>query len=53
VLRVVYAPLEVSSYLTDEETIAEFLAAAAEDENPEVLLRARTEVAKAKRRVFI
>jgi probable addiction module antidote protein len=43
-----YAPLDVSSYLTDEETIAEFLTAAAEDENPDVLLRALAEVAKAR-----
>jgi probable addiction module antidote protein len=43
-----YAPLDVSSYLTDEETIAEYLTAAAEDENPDVLLRALAEVAKAR-----
>ena len=43
-----YAPLDVSSYLTDEEMIAEYLTAAAEDESPDVLLRALAEVAKAR-----
>jgi probable addiction module antidote protein len=47
-MKTKYAPLDVSSYLTDEEIIAEFLTAAAEDENPEVLLRALAEVAKAR-----
>jgi probable addiction module antidote protein len=47
-MKTEYAPLDVSSYLTDEETIAEFLTAAAEDENPDVLLRALAEVAKAR-----
>ena len=47
-MKTKYAPLDVSSYLTDEETIAEYLTAAAEDENPDVLLRALAEVAKAR-----
>jgi probable addiction module antidote protein len=47
-MRTEYAPLDVSSYLTDNETIAEYLTAAAEDENPDVLLRALAEVAKAR-----
>ena len=47
-MKTEYAPLDVSSYLTDEETIAEYLTAAAEDENPDVLLRALAEVAKAR-----
>jgi probable addiction module antidote protein len=47
-MKTEYAPLDVSSHLTDEETVAEFLTAAAEDENPDVLLRALAEVAKAR-----
>ena len=47
-MKTEYAPLDVSSYLTDEETVAEYLTAAAEDENPDVLLRALAEVAKAR-----
>jgi probable addiction module antidote protein len=43
-----YAPLDVSSYLTDAETVAEFLTAAAEDVNLDVFLRALAEVAKAR-----
>ena len=42
-----YAPLDISSYLDNEEVIAEFLTAAAEDENPDVLLSALAHVAKA------
>ncbi len=40
-------PFEASKYLTDEETIFEFLTAALEDENPDVFLRALNEAAKA------
>jgi probable addiction module antidote protein len=47
-MKTEYAPLDISSYLTDEETIAEFLTAAAEDRNSDVLLRALAEVAKAR-----
>jgi len=43
-----YAPMDVSSLLDNEETIAEYLTAAAEDENPDVLLVALAEVAKAR-----
>ncbi|UVJ44976.1 putative addiction module antidote protein [Pseudomonas sp. LS1212] len=39
---------EPSKYLTDEDTIAEFLTASLEDENPDVFLRALQEVAKAR-----
>ncbi|MFK7701709.1 addiction module antidote protein [Pseudomonas caspiana] len=40
-------PFEASKYLTDEETIFEFLTAALEDQNPDVFLRALNEAAKA------
>ena len=43
-----YATFNVADYLDDEEVIAEFLSAAAEDENPDVLLRAIAEIAKAR-----
>lgn len=42
-----YAAFRASDYLDDEEVIAEYLTAAAEDENPDVLLAALAEVAKA------
>jgi DNA-binding phage protein len=47
-MKTKYSPLEISSYLTEEETIAEFLIAAAEDKNPDVLLKAFAEIAKAR-----
>jgi probable addiction module antidote protein len=40
-------PFDASKYLTDEETISEFLTASLEDENPDVFLRALCEVSKA------
>jgi DNA-binding phage protein len=40
------APFKASKYLTDEETISEFLIAALEDEDPEVLVRAMEETDK-------
>lgn len=40
-------PFDASKYLTDEETISEFLTASLEDENPDVFLRALSEVGKA------
>ena len=43
-----YATFNVADYLDNEEVIAEFLSAAAEDENPDVLLRAIAETAKAR-----
>ena len=39
---------EASRYLDSEETIAEFLAAALEDENPDMFVSALGEVAKAR-----
>jgi DNA-binding phage protein len=38
---------EASKYLTDDNTIAEFLPASRRDENPDVFLRALQEVAMA------
>jgi probable addiction module antidote protein len=43
-----YAPMDISSHLDNEEVIAEYLTAAAEDENPDVLLKALADVAKAR-----
>ncbi|HXU34139.1 MAG TPA: hypothetical protein VN851_26500 [Thermoanaerobaculia bacterium] len=43
------AEFDPSVYLDNEEVIAEYLAAALEDENPEVFLAAVGQVAKARR----
>ena len=43
-----YATFRAADYLDDEEVIAEYLTAAAENENPDVLLSALAEVAKAR-----
>jgi len=43
-----YSPMDISSLLDSEEMIAEYLTAAAEDGNPDVLLLAVAEVAKAR-----
>jgi probable addiction module antidote protein len=40
------APFDASEYLDNEEVIAEYLAAALEDSNPDVFLRAVANVAK-------
>jgi probable addiction module antidote protein len=42
------APFDASDYLDNEEVIAEYLAAALEDSNPDVFLRAVADVAKAR-----
>lgn len=42
-----YAPYDASSYLDSEEMIAEYLTAAAEDDDPRVLMLAIADVAKA------
>jgi probable addiction module antidote protein len=41
-----FAKFDAADYLDSEETIAEFLTAALEDENPEVFLAAISAVAK-------
>ena len=43
-----YSPMDISSLLDSEETIAEYLAAATEDDNPDVLPLALANVAKAR-----
>ena len=43
-----YAPFDVSQYLDNKEIIVEYLAAAAEDGNPDVLIAALSDVAKAR-----
>lgn len=43
-----FATFNVSDYLDNDEVIAEYLTAAAEDANPDVLLAALSEVAKAR-----
>ncbi len=47
-MTVTYAPFDISDYLDNDEVIAEFLTAAAQDDNPDVLLAALCHVAKAK-----
>ena len=46
--KITYAPFEVSDYLDNEEVIAEYLSAAAQDKNSDVLLKALSDVAKAR-----
>ena len=46
--RLRIAPFEASDYLDNEEVIAEYLAAAVEDPNPDVFLHAVANVAKAR-----
>jgi probable addiction module antidote protein len=41
-------PFDASEYLDNEEVIAEYLAAALEDRNPDVFLHAVADVAKAR-----
>lgn len=43
-----FTTFEIADYLDSDEMIAEFLAAAIEDENPEVFIAALGHVAKAK-----
>lgn len=42
------APFDVVDYLDNEQVIAEYINAALEDENPELLLQAIADVAKAR-----
>jgi probable addiction module antidote protein len=46
--RVEIAPFDASDYLNDREVIADYLAAALEDPDPNVFLRAVVDVAKAR-----
>jgi probable addiction module antidote protein len=43
-----YATFDISDYLDNDEMIAEYLTAASQDANPDVLLAALSHVAKAK-----
>jgi probable addiction module antidote protein len=43
-----YAHFDAADYLDDEETIAEYLTAALEDQNPDVFLAAVRDIARAK-----
>jgi|APFre7841882724_1041349.scaffolds.fasta_scaffold137013_1 probable addiction module antidote protein len=43
-----FTPFDAADYLDDEETIAEYLSAALEDEDPELLLTAIKDVARAR-----
>lgn len=47
-MTVTYAPFDASSYLDSEDVIAEYLSTAAQDANPDVLLAALSNVAKAR-----
>ena len=44
-----YALFDPSDYLDHDEVIAEYLVAASEDPNPEVLIAALGDIAKARR----
>ena len=47
-MTVEFAAFEISDYLDDEKVIAEYLSAAADDPDPEVLSRAESDVVKAR-----
>ena len=46
--KITFTPFDASDYLTSEEIITEYLAAAAEDPDPEVFVLALNNVAKAR-----
>lgn len=43
-----FAPFDAADYLTDEETIAEYITAALEDPNPDLFLVAVRDIARAR-----
>ncbi|GAA0572220.1 addiction module antidote protein [Caenispirillum bisanense] len=47
-MSITVAPFDAADYLTDEETVAEYLTAAMEDPDPAVLLAAIKDVARAR-----
>lgn len=47
-MRTTYAPFDAAAYLDNDEVVAEYLTAAAEDPNPDVFLAALGDVAKAR-----
>ena len=46
--KVTYSTFDAAEYLDNEKVIAAYLSSAAEDENPDVLLKALGDVAKAR-----
>lgn len=46
--KITYAPFEIADYLDNEEVIAEYLSAAAQDKDSDVLFKALSDVAKAR-----
>lgn len=46
--KVTYTAFDVADYLDNEEVIAEYLSVAAQDRNSDVLLKALSDVAKAR-----
>ena len=46
--KVTYSTFNASDYLDNEKVIAAYLSSAAEDKNPDVLLKALCDVAKAR-----
>jgi probable addiction module antidote protein len=46
-----YASFDAADYLIDEQTVAEYLAAALEDPNPDAYLTAIRDVARARERM--
>lgn len=47
-MKIEIAPFDAADYLTDEDTIAEYLTAALEDPNPDMFLVAVKDVARAR-----
>jgi hypothetical protein len=47
-MTVEFSAFEISDYLDDEKVIGEYLLVAADDPNPEVLSRAKSDVVKAR-----
>lgn len=47
-MSITIAPFDAADYLTDDETVAEYLTAAMEDPDPAVLLAAIRDVARAR-----
>ncbi len=47
-MTVTYTPFDASSYLDNEEVIAEYLSVASQDKNPDAFLAALANVAKAR-----
>jgi probable addiction module antidote protein len=48
--KITYKPFDAAAYLENDEVVAEYLSAAAEDANPAVFVAALNEVAKARGR---